>query len=334
MTLEQLGWDAVFAQRIPEKDYDLVARVCSEYKKTYNVLSDQGEFKAFTRGKLFYQAKSQNRPVVGDWILAQKTIADSVIITHVLPRKSKFSRKIRGHRLEEQVIAANIDYIFIVAGLDDEFNIRRLERYILLCQTSGASPVVLLNKMDICKELQKRKKQTEDLLKVPVYSISALKNQGLENIQKLLKEGTTGALLGSSGVGKSTIINQLLKKNVQKTADLRKKMSAGKHTTTRRQLFLLPFGGLLIDTPGMRELQLWQDEEAIEQMFTDILELAGQCRFKNCSHRREPGCAVQQAIQQKRLSRQRLDHYFKLKQEIKEIQKSIHWHSKPRQIRR
>ncbi len=335
MTLEQLGWDDFFVQHIPAEDFDLVGRVCSEFKKTYKVLSDQGEFEAVIRGKFYHNTRNKNLPVVGDWILGKKINDNQIVITHLLPRKNKFSRKIKGHGLEEQVIAANIDCIFIVSGMDDEFNVRRIERYILLSQKSSAQPVLVLNKTDIGDDIRsKRTAIHESFNNIPTLFISALKNRGLSEIKKRLKNGKTGALLGSSGVGKSTIINRLMKKNIQKTADHPGKFSHGTHITTRRELFLLPFGGILIDTPGMRELQLWEGEESIQTAFHDITELAQHCRFKDCSHRKEPGCAVKKAIENGELAPERLDHYIKLKKEIAETQKGIQWHSKPKRKRR
>jgi len=238
-------------------------------------------------------------------------------IVAVLPRRSCFSRKVAGTVTDEQVVAANVDVAFIVMGLDADFNLRRLERYLLLARESGASPVVLLTKTDLATDLPARLGDVAALASgIPVHALSPRRNEGLDQVTAYLTPGRTAALLGSSGVGKSTIINRLVGDDARRTREVRGSDSRGRHTTTHRELVALPDGGLIIDTPGMRELQLWDVGDAVRETFDDIEVMAPACRFTDCRHRNEPGCAVKTAVADGRLASTRLDSYLKLQDEV------------------
>jgi len=235
-----------------------------------------------------------------------------------LERKSKFSRKVPGKIVDEQVIAANIDYTFIVCGLDNDYNLRRIERYLTLAWNSGSSPVILLNKMDICKDVSAYISEVEAIAPtIPVRAISATLSVGVDIVETYCKSGITVVLVGSSGAGKSTIINILLNNNLIKTNKVREDDNRGRHTTTRRELFILPSsGGLVIDTPGLRELQLWSEDEDVSGSFNDIEELATFCRFNDCKHTSEPGCAVKNAILEGYIDEKRFQNFLKLQKEL------------------
>ena len=235
----------------------------------------------------------------------------------VLPRKSKFSRKTVGTKTEEQIIATNVDTVFLISGLDGDFNLRRIERYLILVWESGANPVITLNKADLCEDVEQRREAVKEIaLGVPIIILSAVNNQGLDALIPYLTQGQTVALLGSSGVGKSTITNQLAGKAIQSVQAVRQGDDRGKHTTTHRELIILPSGGLLMDTPGMREIQSWTGDEGLQETFADIKSLAMQCRFHDCRHEQEPGCAVQEALVDGTLDYQRFLNHQKLQKEL------------------
>jgi len=319
--LQELGWD-VFSSHVcvPSIPADLFpARVAVQHKNRHLLFSQFGELRGELSGKLLYESSSEaDLPAVGDWVIAHPRPNDhAVTILELLPRKSKFSRQAAGNRTKEQIVAANVDVIFVVTSMDQEFSVRRLERYLLLAVESGAQPVVVLNKADLCSAFggyvdQVRKSAPA----VPIHVISALGKEGVDEIRRHVPRGITGALLGSSGVGKSTIINTLLGEERLRTGPVRSADDKGRHVTTHRELLLLPGGGLLIDTPGMRELQLWGGETGIGETFPDILAMAEECRFKDCAHEQEPGCAVQRAIENGSLDTARYKSYQKLLREI------------------
>jgi len=325
MTLEALGWnqdlDRAFQAWADEPDVR-PGRVLIEFNYIYRVWCGGGEIDAVRSGRLTHRATSRgDLPAVGDWVVVRKLADENRgAIIAVLPRRSWFSRRMAGHVTDEQVVAANVDVVFIVMALDDDFSPRRLERYLLLARESGASPVILLTKPDVCVDVPARVAEIAALAgDVPVHVVSPKFDQGLDRVAEHVPAGKTGALLGSSGVGKSTIINRLVGREVQKTRHIRESDSKGRHTTTHRQLVFLPNGGFLIDTPGMRELQLWDVGEAVKETFDDIEALALECRFSDCRHRDEPRCAVKTAVEEGRLSASRLESYVKLQDELEHL---------------
>ena len=268
-------------------------------------------------------------PKVGDWVVVSLFGDEGKAIIHeVLPRQSKFSRKAVGPKTEEQVIAANLDTIFIVQGLDDNFNLRRLERYLVMVYEGGIQPVIILNKADLCPNVQEKIALTKSIAKeVPIVALSAATREGLPQLQEFLREGLTCALAGSSGVGKSTLINSLIGEEILKTGEVRVKDSRGRHTTTHRELIALSSGTLLIDTPGMRELQLWNSEEGMDETYSEIKQLSEQCHFADCTHTSERGCAVLLAVEENRLPRERYQSYLKLNKELAYLDQKLDKHA-------
>jgi ribosome biogenesis GTPase / thiamine phosphate phosphatase len=322
MRLNELGWDEAFARHFCEYAVrsDLQpARVAIEFNHNYRVYVDDGELDATATGRLKHRAERRAElPAVGDWVAIRKRPdEDRAAIVAVLPRRSWFSRKMAGQVTDEQVVAANVDVIFVVMGLDGDFSLRRLERYLLLARESGAAPVILLTKPDLAPDLPAQAAGVTALAgDVPVHVVSPRHSQGIDLVAAYFIAGRTGALLGSSGVGKSTLINRLVGEDVQKTREVRESDSRGRHTTMHRELVKLPSGGLIIDTPGMRELQLWDVNEAVRETFDDIEALAASCHFTDCRHRGEPRCAVKTAVEEGGLGADRLDSYLKLQDEL------------------
>lgn len=322
MELEKFGWRPFFASHFaPFAEKGFVAgRVAVEHRKIYRVYSAQGELTAEAAGRLYYQAQGDDElPAVGDWLAMRVRDAEKKATIHaVLPRQSKFSRKAAGKETREQVIAANIDTVFLVSGLDNDFNIRRIERYLTLTWESGALPVIILNKADLCEDLQEKYDAIEAIaVGVPVHIISARDGQGLDELGQYFQNNATVALLGSSGVGKSTLINQLAGGEIQKVQAIRENDGKGRHTTTQREMILLPGGGLIIDTPGLRELQLWDAAEGLEETFDDIEQIARNCFFKDCLHESEPRCAVTRAVAAGTIDSDRFESYKKLQKELR-----------------
>jgi ribosome biogenesis GTPase len=285
---------------------------------------DGDELDAVLSGRLKHRAASRGElPAVGDWVAVRRRPGhDRGVVVGVLPRRSRFSRRMAGQITDEQVVAANAGVLFIVMALDADFSLRRLERYLLLARESGASPVVLLTKPDLADDPAGRQAEVRTVARTaPVHIVSPVFGEGIETVGSYLPGGHTGALVGSSGVGKTTIINRLLGADVHKTREVRERDSKGRHTTTHRELIVLPNGGLIIDTPGMRELQLWDAAEAVRGTFEDIDDLAGGCHFTNCRHRGEPKCAVKAAVDDGRLDAGRLESYLKLQDELEELRR-------------
>jgi ribosome biogenesis GTPase len=321
MQLNQLGWNEQFAQSF-ERDRQpnyTVGRVALEHRGAYTLYAEQGELTGEISGKLRHQTvQSQDFPAVGDWVVIESRTAEKRATIHrILPRKSKFSRRAAGPETAEQIVAANVDTVFLLSGLDQDFNPRRIERYLLLTWESGANPVIVLNKADLCETLEEHIAEVTAIAPgIPILCLSALHHQGLDALKPYLQPGHTVALLGSSGVGKSTLTNQLIGAERQAVQAVRSGDDRGRHTTTHRELLLLPSGGLIMDTPGMREIQIWAGENSVQETFADVETLAGQCRFRDCQHQREPDCAVQMAIAQGLLDPSRLANYQKLQREV------------------
>ena len=326
-SLNDLGWSEFFASQIAENEIEseaVAARVAEENREMYRLLSESGEFMAEVSGKFRHEITGRaDFPAVGDWVLASTRSGEGRATVHrVLTRKSKFSRKIAGKKTEEQIVAANVDVVFLVSSLNSEFNLRRLERYVTLAWESGAQPVIVLNKSDLAEDPEEFRRRAEAAaIGVRVILTSAFRGDGMEEIREVMRgEGRavkTAALLGSSGVGKSSLINAILGMQLLDTGEVRQGDDKGRHTTTTRHLIVAPGGGVLIDTPGMRELQLWDASEGIDQAFGEIAELAANCKFRDCKHMDEPGCAVRAAVESGELAAERLESFHKLGREEK-----------------
>jgi ribosome biogenesis GTPase / thiamine phosphate phosphatase len=320
LSLTRLGWNTRLEQAFDEYlTAGLVpARVALEHTHIYRVMTETGETLARVSGRLRHRAAGRaDFPAVGDWVALEpsKGAGDARIVA-VLPRHSRFSRRAAGDPTEEQVVAANVDAVFLVTGLDGDFNLRRIERYLLVASESGASPVIVLNKSDIPADANAMAEDVRALAgSVPVHVMSCEVSGDANVLRQYLGPGQTAALLGSSGVGKSTIVNRLVGHDMLRTREVREWDNRGRHTSTVRQLIVLPESGILIDTPGMRELQLWDAVEDRGGTFADIERLANDCRFRDCRHRQEPDCAVRAAVEEGQLSSGRLESYHKLQDE-------------------
>lgn len=317
INLKEYGLSERFTQEAAMYDGLFLARVSEQHRDLYRVIGEGGGFEARLAGKLVHQADSQlSFPAVGDWVMVDRCNdrTGSAIIHHILRRKSALVRKAAGTKYSEQVIAANIDTIFICMALNEDFNVRRLERYLTIAWDSMAAPIIVLTKSDLCSDLPHKLREISAVsVGVDVITCSAENGQGFEEINSYVEAGRTIAFVGSSGVGKSTIINRLMGQEVLATGAIREDDGRGRHTTTYRQLLKLPSGGIVIDTPGMRELQIYTAN--LSRAFEDIEEIAGSCRFTDCSHGSEPGCAVREAIHSGTLSAERLQSYLKLQRE-------------------
>jgi ribosome biogenesis GTPase len=326
-SLAALGWTPRFEEAFaPYREAGLIpARVSLEHTHIYRVMTGSEEWLARIAGRLRHQASARSDyPGVGDWVAVEPppSAAGDARIKAVLPRFSRFSRRAAGDATEEQVVAANIDIVFLVGGLDHDFNPRRLERYLAVALESGATPVIVLNKADLVADPQVAIDQVRALAPaVEIHAATIMRPESLEPLLAHLTIGRTGALLGSSGVGKSSIVNSLVGHALLRVHEVRESDSRGRHTSTNRQLVLLPGGGLLIDTPGMRELQLWDGGGGLGETFTDITELAAKCRFRNCRHRNEPACAVVGAVASGELADSRLESFRKLDAEREDAER-------------
>jgi len=317
-SIEELGWDdAREAEFAPFRADGLVpGRVAIEHKIAYVLMTGAGETWAELPGRLRHEGV---KPAVGDWVAIQPIDGGRAQVQAVLERRTKFSRKTL-QTAEEQVLATNVDVVFLLQALTSDLNVRRLERYLTMGWESGATPVVVLTKSDVCDDVQGLVEIVEAVaLGVPVHPISNVTGEGLDDVRAYLHGNRTAALLGSSGVGKSTLVNRLMGEEVLATQELRAD-GKGRHTTSHRQLLLVPGGGIVIDTPGMRELQLWESETGLEETFDDVESLAAGCRFSDCKHEHEPGCAVTAALLDGSLAPERMESYRKLQRELRALQ--------------
>lgn len=318
------GWDAGWAEAFrPFSVHGLLpARVAIEYNHLLRLYTAKGDVRGQHSGKLLHEAAGRHAmAAVGDWVAIRANPGErSATIEAVLPRRTHFSRKAAGELTEQQVVAANIDVVYIVMGLDRDYNPRRLERYLVMAKESGATPQVLLSKADLSDQVEAQLEECRAAAPgVDVYAVSVRDGRGVERVRAAVAAGQTGTLLGSSGAGKSTLINQLLGHDMLATAEVRAHDSRGRHTTRHRQLVPMPGGGLLIDTPGMRELQLWTEPDAPQASFEDIEALAAGCHFTNCQHRSEPRCAVREALAAGTLDAVRVESFHKLQEEAQAL---------------
>jgi ribosome biogenesis GTPase len=318
--LVDLGWNSFFESHFEELAQSTFtpARVVEELRGLYRVRAARREYLTETSGKLQHHAlRRDGMPAVGDWVaIVARPEEGRARIEHILPRRTKLVRKVAGREISEQIVATNVDVVFVVSALNREFNVRRIERYLTIVWDSGARPIVLLNKADLCPDAAARAHEVERIaLGNPVHLMSALQKTGLDAMRAYVPRGITAAFVGSSGVGKSTIINGLAGA-VLRVQRVREHDDRGQHTTTSRQMIFLPGGGILIDTPGMRELQVWNHGQGAMLAFDDIATLSQSCKFRNCGHHGEPGCAVESAIQEGELTIERLENYRKLLAEL------------------
>jgi ribosome biogenesis GTPase / thiamine phosphate phosphatase len=335
MSLLKLGWNSFFDdhfQSYRERGLQQ-GKVVKRLNDSYIIFNGIGYLDARLTGRFKFKARApKDFPAIGDWVVFEVKEGLGFIYA-VLPRKSYFSRKlaisggrkikrgiVEGGSTEEQVIAANIDIVFIVCGLDNDFDLRRIERYLTLAYNSGAKPVIILNKTDVCNNVEMRMEQVNHIaIGVPIYAISAEKDLNMNGLSKLLTIGQTAVFLGSSGVGKSTITNTLMGVEKQRKQEISVSTGKGKHTTTSAEWMIHPSGYMIIDTPGLREVQLWGEEKVLEESFRDVTDLIVQCKFSNCSHGSEPGCAIKAAIDDGTLSRSRYESYVKQSNELQRL---------------
>lgn len=322
MKLEELGFSDWYRERLGDsrQSEHSMARVIAVNKDNYIIRNEEAEVPAEVTGKMMYGAQSNlDLPAVGDWVCVQYFNENTLAIIHeILPRESLLKRKVAGKKIEHQLIASNIDVAFIMQSVEFDFNLRRLERYLIMVNESNIQPVILLSKRDLISPEDLEKEILSIKSMNPGCEIVAFSNktgEGLEDIQKLLKKGKTYCLLGSSGVGKTTLINKLIGKNIFAIEAVREKDGKGRHVTARRQMVILEQGGLIIDTPGIRELGNIGVDTGLRKTFMDIVNLAQDCRFKNCTHRDEPGCAVTKAVENGKLSAKRYQNYLKIRKE-------------------
>ncbi len=317
-SLTKLGWSDFFQQNCKDHRYN-PARIIRKHNSGYDLICEDGEYYARMRGKLRRELPKESWPAVGDWVLCslEKGYA---MIEDILPRKTKISRKVSGKTSQEQVIAANADVIFLVVSLYEDFNSRKIERYLALIAESRAKPVIILNKADMIDDINPFLEEVQKLIQdVPVITTNALKPDTLKDLEQFTGEGKTSVFLGSSGVGKSTIVNALLGSEVQAVSDIGKHKK-GQHTTSTRDMLFLKNGGILIDNPGVRELRVWLDgDDALNESFADIEALAAECRFRDCLHESEPDCKVQEAVADGRLDAERLENWRKIREESLEL---------------
>ena len=330
--LNTYGWN-----RTHEANWDIInenlkkkmcvpGRVTLEHKRMYRVVTAEGEWLSVCSGSFEHEAhERRDFPAVGDWVAVEKMPGEERGIIHsILPRTSLFSRKVAGLTIAEQIIAVNIDIVFLVMSMNKDFSARRLERYLVAAYDSGANPVVVLTKKDLCDNPSYYIEEAQNIaLGSDVIAVSNVTGEGIAELTVLLAGGKTAALLGSSGVGKSSLTNVICGENTMAVQHIREDDDKGRHTTTHRELFIIPSGGVLIDTPGMREFQLWDNSQSLDSGFKDVEEFAAACKFTDCQHNNEPGCAIQEALDTGALSADRYDSYLKLKKELAFLERKI-----------
>ena len=318
MNIEDYGFDGKLDIK---KDKEMPARIIETHRDRYEIVSSKGTGYARLKRGSYYDNPNAILPTIGDFVGIEYNELGDSMITNTLKRKSYFSRldpSPDGER--EQFIAANFDYVFIMQSLNGNYNLRRIERYLTLAWQSGAVPVILLTKCDLVNDYTSMLYEVESgAIGVEVHVISTKTGEGLDKLQKYFSPGKTIVFLGSSGVGKSTLVNKLANTEIMRTQEIRKEDSRGRHTTTNRKLIMLPNGAMIIDTPGMRELGMWDVSEGLDKTFTDVEGYLGKCRFSNCTHTSEPGCAILEAIEEGFLTEARYNSYIKLKNEAKYV---------------
>jgi ribosome biogenesis GTPase len=341
--LADLGWtqqlQAAF-EPYEERGF-MPARVVAEHRGGYYVRSELGDRLAHARGRLRDDEIWGGMPAVGDWVVVAEAVGERFAIEALLPRRTKVSRKTPWLKAEEHILVANVDTVLLVTGLDSDFNPRRLERYLIAAWDSGADPVIVLTKLDVLDDPGKLDEAEAVAVGVPVMAVSNVTGEGIDAVRALLQPAKTFVLLGSSGTGKSTLANRLAGREVMPTGGLRND-GRGRHTTRHRQLLVMPDGAILIDTPGLRELQVWEGD--VDSAFADIAELASECRFSDCAHASEPGCAVQEALDSGALDPERWQNYLKLQRELRSIEArssrrvqrelKSRWRARTREVRR
>lgn len=323
MNLKDLGWTEAFQESFDALGLDglVPARVFREDKGFYQVYCQEGRFTAEVTGRFIHHTSGKaDFPAVGDWVAVDIAKTDKTAVIHdLVKRASCFSRQSAGTSTGQQVLASNIDTAFLVSGMDQEFNPRRIERYLTLAGECRIPSVIVLNKVDLCEDTDGPLKSMRAIAgEIPVLMVSALAGIGMGAFDEYLTPGRTTVFLGSSGVGKSTLINHLMGYQRQQIGEVREYDGKGRHTTTRREMIRLPDGAWVIDTPGMREIQLWADEESLKRAFEDVVIISAGCRFRDCEHLDEPGCAALAAVESGELDPKRLQSYLKQKEELRQ----------------
>lgn len=320
--LSHLGWTDRFQEQLENINNNslIPARVTGVRKRYFFINDGKEEILATPAGKL-QQESSSTYPVVGDWVMVRQTAIEGILSRkNALTRGAAGMRSRKSGEYREQTIAANLDSVFIVTGLDRDFNLRRIERYLTLVYNCGLTPVIILTKADLHQEPEHFLKEAETIaFGVPVHLVSAFNDAGLSELTPYLVHGRTSVMVGSSGTGKSTLINRLCGETVQATGEVSASVGKGTHTTTSRDLIMMPQGGMIIDNPGIREISFWEIDQGVESTFPEIEEMAAECRFSDCTHTHEPGCMVLKAVQDEELTQARLDNYLKMKRELEYI---------------
>lgn len=317
--LRAWGWTPWFEKAVPESSEPVVpARVVSQHRGEYRLITAAGEAVGVAPGRMLYRAKGRRElPAVGDWVMVRPELDGPATIVDILPRRTEFVRRKAGTESKEQVVAANVDIAFLMTSLNLDLNVRRLERYLVATRDSGAEAVILLTKADLVDDPSVALSEVREVASgAPVHVVSNVSGEGVEVVRAYLEPARTIVLMGSSGVGKSTLVNRLAGKELLPTQEVRDADDKGRHTTTHREIYRLPDGALLLDTPGMRELGLWDAEEGLQETFDDVEEMLGSCRFRDCGHVNEPGCAVQAALAAGTLLAERWESYQRLGKEL------------------